>query len=65
MLKQICSQPWVREKFLSSPEGIVSMEKTPSAEVDNATLLEPTLEPNLVSGSERERDRWSVWGATA
>ena len=51
MLKQISSQPWVREKFLSSPEEIVSMEKNHSAQGDDDTdLLECVLSHKQVGG---------------
>ena len=48
MLKQICSQPWVREKLLSSPDKIVSMEKSNPAEWDDMGLLDRALSPEQV-----------------
>ena len=49
MLKQICSQPWVRGKLLSSPDEIVSMERVRSAEGDDDIgLLDRRLTPKQV-----------------
>ncbi|XP_037089491.1 mediator of RNA polymerase II transcription subunit 12-like protein [Pollicipes pollicipes] len=45
MLKQICSQSWVREKFLSSPEEIVSMEKANSPDEVDVDLLDREMSP--------------------
>lgn len=63
MLKQICSQPWVREKFLSSPEEIVSMEKANAPDSDDdADLLERVLsfkQVNWGSGAGEVRLWWT------